>query len=88
MIFMRKNSLSQYKQASTGISARIAAELVGVNKNTAAYCFHCLRLFIYQNSPPPEMFNGEVEADESYFGGYRKGSMVVEQSEKSQYSGF
>ena len=27
----------------------------------------------YQNSPHLEMFDGEVEADESYFGGQRKG---------------
>lgn len=31
------------------------------------YYFYCLRLPIYQNSPYLEMFNGEVEADESYF---------------------
>ncbi|BEQ17456.1 hypothetical protein NmNIID838_01040 [Neisseria meningitidis] len=56
-----------------GVTARKAAELVGVNKNTAAYYFHRLRLLIYQNSPHLEMFDGEVEADESYFGGQRKG---------------
>ncbi|MDP0310036.1 transposase, partial [Glaesserella parasuis] len=28
---------------------------------------------IYQNSPHMEMFEGEIEADESYFGGTRKG---------------
>ncbi|MDO9905621.1 transposase, partial [Glaesserella parasuis] len=31
------------------------------------------RLLIYQNSPHMEMFEGEIEADESYFGGTRKG---------------
>ncbi|HGN3871132.1 TPA: IS1595 family transposase, partial [Neisseria gonorrhoeae] len=30
-----------------GVTARTAAELVGVNKNTAAYYFHRLRLLIY-----------------------------------------
>ncbi len=76
---MRKCRLSQYKQNKlielfvAGVTARTAAELVGVNKNTAAYNFHRLRLFIYQNSPHLEMFDGEVEADESYFGGQRKG---------------
>ncbi len=76
---MRKTRLSQYKQNKliklfvAGVTARIAAELVGVNKNTAAYYFHRLRLLIYQNSPHLEMFDGEVEADESYFGGQRKG---------------
>ena len=70
---MRKSRLSRYKQNKlielfvTGVTARTAAELVGVNKNTAAYYFHRLRLLIYQNSPHLEMFDGEVEADESYF---------------------
>ena len=56
-----------------GVTARTAAELVGVNKSTAAYYFHRLRLLIFQNSPHLEMFDGEMEVDESYFGGHRKG---------------
>ncbi len=70
---MRKSRLSRYKQNKlielfvAGVTARTAAELVGVNKSTAAYYFHRLRLLIYQNSPHLEMFDGEVEADESYF---------------------
>lgn len=51
-----------------GVTARTAAELTNVNKNTAYY-FHCLRLLIYQHSPHLEMFDGEIEANESYFGG-------------------
>ena len=76
---MRKSRLSQHKQNKlielfvAGVTARIAAQLVGVNKNTAAYYFHRLRLLIYQNSSHLEMFDGEVEIDESYFGGQRKG---------------
>ena len=45
--------------------------MVGVNKNTEAYYFHRLRLLIFHSSPHLEMFDGE--ADESYFGGHRKG---------------
>ncbi|MBK2350656.1 IS1595 family transposase, partial [Francisella tularensis subsp. novicida] len=37
------------------------------------YYFHRLRLLIYQNSEHLEMFAGEIEVDESYFGGTRKG---------------
>ncbi|OOS05281.1 IS1595 family transposase [[Haemophilus] felis] len=76
---MRKSRLSQHKQNKlielfvAGVTARTAAELVNVNKTTVAYYFHRLRLLIYQNSPHLEMFDGEVEADESYFGGTRKG---------------
>ena len=76
---MRKSRLSQYKQNKlielfvAGVTARTAAELANVNKSTAAYYFHRLRLLIYQNSCHLEMFDGEIEADESYFGGHRKG---------------
>ncbi|RRN02608.1 IS1595 family transposase [Bibersteinia trehalosi] len=76
---MRKSHLSQYKQHKlielfvAGVTARTAAELVNVNKNTAVYYFHRLRLLIYQHSPHLEMLEGEIEADESYFGGARKG---------------
>ena len=81
---MRRSRLSQYKQNKlielfvAGVTARTAAQLVGVNKNTAAYYFHRLRLLniSQQNFTADrilEMFDGEVEADESYFGGHRKG---------------
>ncbi|MCT8676175.1 IS1595 family transposase [Glaesserella parasuis] len=76
---MRKSRLSQHKQNKlielfvAGVTARTTAELVNVNKTTAAYYFYRLRLLIYQNSPHMEMFEGEIEADESYFGGTRKG---------------
>ncbi|SUT92245.1 Transposase and inactivated derivatives [[Actinobacillus] rossii] len=76
---MRKSRLSQYKQTKlielfvAGVTARTAAELVNVNKTTAAFYFHRLRLLIYQNSLHLEMFEGEIEADESYFSGQRKG---------------
>ncbi|MDO9982685.1 IS1595 family transposase [Glaesserella parasuis] len=76
---MRKSRSSQHKQNKlielfvAGVTARTTAELVNVNKTTAAYYFYRLRLLIYQNSPHMEMFEGEIEADESYFGGTRKG---------------
>ena len=67
---MRRSRLSQYKQNKlielfvAGITARTAAQLVGVNKNTAAYYFHRLRLLIFHSSPHLEMFDGEVETDD------------------------
>lgn len=76
---MRKSRLSWYKQNKlielfvAGVTARTAAQLAGVNKSTAAYYFHRLRLLIYQSSAHLEMFEGEIEADESYFGGRQKG---------------
>lgn len=57
----------------TGSTARTVASLVGVNKITVSYYFHRLRLLIYENSREPGLLDGEIEVDESYFGGRRKG---------------
>ncbi len=78
---MRKSRLSNYKQDRlieyfvSGSTARTAATLVGVNKSTAAYYFHRLREIIaYElEQESNEVFGGEIEVDESYFGGRRKG---------------
>jgi transposase len=58
-----------------GTTARCAAELVGVNRKTAAYYFHRLREVISHKlqEESTEIFGGPVEVDESYFGGTRKG---------------
>jgi transposase len=49
--------------------------LIGVNRNTAAYCFQRLRkIIVYQLAQEsPEVFAGEIEVNESYFGGTGKG---------------
>ena len=77
---MRKSRLSWYKQERliehfvAGTTARIAALLVDVNKTTtASYYFHRLRLLIYERYDRSDLFAGEIEVDESYFGGRRKG---------------
>ncbi|SMN01699.1 Mobile element protein [uncultured Candidatus Thioglobus sp.] len=44
-----------------------------VNKTTASYYFHLLRELIYHNDDNGELVAGEIEVDESYFGGKRKG---------------
>ena len=58
-----------------GTTARCAAELIGVHRNTAAYYFQRLREIIahQQEQESHEVFDGEIELDESYFGGSRKG---------------
>ncbi len=56
-----------------GATARTASALVGVNAKTAAYYFHRLREIIYQATEDEMPFAGEIEVDESYFGGKRKG---------------
>jgi len=78
---MRKSRISVYKQDRliehfvSGSTARTAAALVGVNKTTAAYFFHRLReIIVFEiEQESHEVFNGEIEVDESYFGGRRKG---------------
>ena len=78
---MRKSRLSVYKQDRllehfvSGSTARTAAALVGVNKTTAAYFFHRLReIIVFEiERESHEVFDGEIEVDESYFGGRRKG---------------
>ncbi len=76
---MRKSRLSKYKQDRlieyfvSGSTARTAAELVNVNKSTAAYYFHRLREIIALETQNRGVLSGEFEVDESYFGGTRKG---------------
>ena len=76
---MRKCRLSKEKQERllehfvSGSTARCAGELVGVNKTTAAYFFHRLREIIMLATENEMPLAGEIEVDESYFGGRRKG---------------
>lgn len=78
---MRKSRLSQYKQDRliehfvAGSTARTAASLIGVNRKTAAYYFLRLReiIALELEREADEVFGGEIEVDESYFGGKRKG---------------
>ena len=78
---MRKSRLSRHKQDRlvehfvAGTTARCAASLIGVNVKTSAYYFYRLREIIaYQLEQEADVvFSGEIEVDESYFGGKLKG---------------
>ena len=78
---MRKSQLSKAKQDRliehlvVGAKARCAADLVRVNSKTAIYYFHRLREIIayHLEHEAGTVFSGEIEVDESYFGGKRKG---------------
>ena len=78
---MRKSRLSKVKQEKliehfvAGSTARCAADLVGVNPKTAIYFFHRLRQIIKEMLEKEDavFLEGEIELDESYFGGHRKG---------------
>jgi transposase len=76
----RKSRLSMSVQRAlivqfvAGVPARTTAELLDLNRPTVTLYFHKLRELIAaqleQEAPLPL---GEVEVDESYFGGFRKG---------------
>ncbi len=76
---MRRSRLSKSKQDRliehfvAGTPARCAADLVGVNFKTAVYYYHRLRDIICVATGEDTPFTGEVELDENYFGGIRKG---------------
>ena len=56
------------------VTARTAADLVGVNYHTAHLLYHKLRDIITAHLEEAWPLDGEVEVDESYFGGMRKGT--------------
>ena len=58
-----------------GVTARAAGEISSVNRNTAILFHHKLREVIFEalDAETPELMAGEIEVDESYFGGHRKG---------------
>lgn len=72
---LKKNKqleLMKYFVAAT--TARTAADLSGVHRNTAIRFFHKLRAKIaHKQNERSEQFCGKIELDESYFGGKRKG---------------
>ena len=78
---MRKSRLSRAKQHKliehfvAGTTARCAANLLSVNRKTAAYYYRRLRAIIVMKlrEGTTEFISGEIEVDESYFGGARKG---------------
>lgn len=77
---MRKSRLVKSIQTKllehfvAGTTARCAAENIGINRKTSAYYFQRLReiINIYLAKESQEVFGGEIEVDESYFGGTRK----------------
>ena len=78
MIYPRKSRLPVQTQQKllehfvAGTTARAAALLVGVQANTAKLFYQRLRQLI-ASKQESYLLAGEIEADESYFGGVRKG---------------
>ena len=78
MVYERRSRLTGRQQGRlieyfvAGARARAAAGLMGIQANTAARFYMRLRMLIASKLPSYEL-SGEIEADESYFGGARKG---------------
>ncbi len=71
----KKKQLELMKLFVAEVTARTAAEIVGVNRRTSILFYHKLREIIVANLEEENQgyFAGEIEVDESYFGGVRKG---------------
>jgi len=75
----RRCKISSYKQSRLlelfvgCVTARTAAELVGVNRHSATLFYQKIRQMIAYELEDDTPFAGEIELDESYFGGHRKG---------------
>ncbi len=78
-VYTRKSRLSKAKRLRllehfvVGTTARAAAELIGVNRNTVNRFYLALRQVIAEEMEKAAPLHGEVKVDESYFGGKRKG---------------
>lgn len=72
---LRKHQLKLLEYFVLEVTARSAADLLGIQPNSAALFYRKLREIIaYQLAlKEHEIFDGSVELDESYFGGVRKG---------------
>ncbi len=78
-MYKRRSRLSKAKRDRlvehfvAGTTARAAAELVGVHRNTAASLYTRIRTVIAEETQKASPVCGEIEVDESYFGGRRQG---------------
>ena len=78
-MYERRSRLSKAKRDRlvehfvAGTTAGAAAELVGVHRNTAASFYTRIRTVIAEETQKASSVCGEIEVDESYFGGRRKG---------------
>lgn len=69
----KKQILKILEHFVAGTTARTAAGLLELNRNTVTLYYHRLRELIARKLDLNITFEGEIEVDESYFGGRRKG---------------
>ena len=71
----KKTQLELLKFFILEVTARSASNLIGIHPNSAALFYKKVRTIIkaHLDEESKELFNGQIELDESYFGGTRKG---------------
>jgi transposase len=75
----RRFRIAAYKQCRLlemfvgGVTARMAADLVGINRHSATRYYRKIRQMIAFELEDESPFYGSIELDESYFGGEQKG---------------
>ena len=72
---LRKQQLKLLEYFVLEVTARSAADILGIQPNTAMLFYRKIRQIIshHVELQAAEIFDGAVELDESYFGGARKG---------------
>lgn len=72
---LRKHQLRLLEYFVLEVTARSAADMLGIQANSAILYYRKIRQIIayYVELQATELFDGAVELDESYFGGARKG---------------
>lgn len=65
----KKDQIRLLEFFAAEVTARSAADLIGLQVNTAALFYRKVRQIIIENLPSIALEQGEFEADESYFGG-------------------
>ena len=93
---MGQSRLSHYKQDCliehfvSGSMSLTAARLCGVNRKTSSYFFLRLReiIALELKVESEAMFGGEIEVDESFFGGRRMAGVVAALAGKYRYSAY
>lgn len=77
---MRNKQVELIKYFISGSIARTAADLAGIHRNTAISFFHKLHYLIaIKQKEDTAQFSGEIDLDESYFGGHHKICLIAEQ---------
>ena len=71
----KKHQVKLLKFLVLEVTARAAADFLEIHPNSAALFYRKVRQIIHAQlqAQAHEVFNGEIELDESYFGGTQKG---------------